>query len=203
MVRIGIGRVLSCLFVWCGLRVGAAGGRFVGLWGGVPRVTIGDRVGAVRGVPRVGGVFRGGGPVALVVVETGTRGGGVSLRGGGVSLGGLVVDLTGKVCLGRRVGAFPLGGRVNLGGRVLRERVFFGSRFPVVRMGIVVLLRLSSRFGVVFAVRRGVVWVLLIICRRAEQSTFPYGFCVLQYRVPTNFMLYCAAQAMKFLITKK
>ena len=114
-----------------------------------------------------------------------------------MSLGGLVVDLTGKVCLGARVGAPPLGGRVggvslgpaprvvcdprvgapplggrvNLGGRVLRERVFLGSRFAVVRMGMVVLLRLSSRFGVVFAVRRGVE-VLLIICRRAEQSTF-------------------------------
>ena len=60
---------------------------------------------------------------------------------------------------------------MNLGGRVLRERVFLGSRFAVVRMGMVVLLRLSSRFGVVFAVRRGVE-VLLIICRRAEQSTF-------------------------------
>ena len=79
------------------MRVGAALGRFVGLWRGVPRVTIGDRVGALRGVPRVGGflVFRGRGPVALVVVETVTRGGGVSLRGAAVSLGGLVVFETG------------------------------------------------------------------------------------------------------------
>ena len=175
MVRIGIGRVLSCLCVptWRGVRVGAAVGGFVGLWGGVPRVAVGDRVGALRGVPRVGGflVFRGGGSVALEFVETGTRGGGVFFRGGGpVSLGGLVVDP--RVVCPPRVGALPLGGRVNLGGRVLRERVFLGSRFALVRMGMVVLLRLSSRFGVVFAVRRGVVSVLLIICRRAEQSTF-------------------------------
>ena len=97
--RNGVGRVLSCLCVpcWRGVRVGAAVGGRVGLCRVVTRVAIGDRVGALRGVPRVGGflVFRGRGPVALVVVETGTRGGGVSLRGAAVSLGGLVVFETG------------------------------------------------------------------------------------------------------------
>ena len=102
----------------------------------------------------------------LVVAETGTRVGGLFLGGrGSVSLGGLLVDLKGKLCLGSSPGVVcapcvTLGGpvflSVNLGGRVLRESVFLGSCFAVVRIGTVVLWRLSSRFGVVFAVRTGV-----------------------------------------------